>query len=50
MDALSAALSSVRMTGAIFADAICTAPWGFAVPAIDAWNESCTCSLLEPSA
>jgi AraC-like DNA-binding protein len=36
MDALSAALSSVRMTGAIFADAICTAPWGFAVPAIDA--------------
>jgi AraC-like DNA-binding protein len=36
MDALSEALSSVRMTGAIFADAICTAPWGFAVPAIDA--------------
>ena len=36
MDALSAALSSVRMTGAIFADAICSAPWGFAVPAIDA--------------
>jgi hypothetical protein len=36
MDALSAALSSVRMTGAIFADAICTAPWGFAVPAINA--------------
>jgi hypothetical protein len=36
MDALSAALSSVRMTGAIFADAICTAPWGFAVPPIDA--------------
>ena len=34
MDALSAALSSVRMTGAIFADLICTAPWGFAVPAI----------------
>src|SRR5262249_46144346 len=32
MDALSAALNSVRMTGAIFADAICTAPWGFAVP------------------
>jgi AraC-like DNA-binding protein/mannose-6-phosphate isomerase-like protein (cupin superfamily) len=36
MDAFSAALSSVRMTGAIFADAICTAPWGFAVPAIGA--------------
>jgi AraC-like DNA-binding protein len=36
MDALSEALNSVRMTGAIFADATCTAPWGFAVPAIDA--------------
>jgi AraC-like DNA-binding protein len=35
MDALSAALSSVRVTGAIFVDAVCTAPWGFAVPAID---------------
>jgi AraC-like DNA-binding protein len=34
MDALSAALNSVRMTGAIFVDAICTAPWGFAVPAM----------------
>jgi AraC-like DNA-binding protein len=32
MDALSEALNSVRMTGAIFYDAICTAPWGFAVP------------------
>jgi AraC-like DNA-binding protein len=32
MDALSAALNSVRMTGAIFFDAICTAPWGFTVP------------------
>lgn len=32
MDALSQALSSVRMTGAIFVDAICTAPWGFSVP------------------
>lgn len=32
MDALSEALSSVRMTGAIFYDAICTAPWGFTVP------------------
>jgi AraC-like DNA-binding protein len=35
MDALSEALRSVRMTGAIFADALCTAPWGFAVPAIE---------------
>jgi hypothetical protein len=35
MDALSTALNSVRMTGAIFAEAACTAPWGFAVPAID---------------
>jgi len=34
MDALSEALASVRMTGAIFYDAICTAPWGFAVPQI----------------
>lgn len=34
MDALSEALSSVRMTGAIFYDAVCTAPWGFAVPRI----------------
>jgi AraC-like DNA-binding protein len=32
MDALSEALNSVRMTGAIFFDAVCTAPWGFAVP------------------
>jgi AraC-like DNA-binding protein len=32
MDALSAALGSVRMTGAIFFNAVCTAPWGFAVP------------------
>lgn len=33
-DALSEALSSIRVTGAIFADALCTAPWGFAVPAM----------------
>jgi AraC-like DNA-binding protein len=39
MDALSTALSSVRMTGAIFAEATCTAPWGFAVPAIDALEQ-----------
>jgi AraC-like DNA-binding protein len=32
MDALSAALTSVRMTGAIFFNAICAAPWGFSVP------------------
>jgi hypothetical protein len=35
MDALSQALGSVRMTGAIFVDAICTAPWGFSVPAME---------------
>lgn len=34
MDALSAALSSVRMTGAIFFHAECTAPWGFSVPSL----------------
>jgi AraC-like DNA-binding protein len=34
MDALSAALSVVRMTGAIFFDAVCTAPWGFKVPSV----------------
>lgn len=32
MDVLSEALNSVRMTGAIFYYAECTAPWGFAVP------------------
>ena len=32
MDALSEALKSVRMTGAIFYHAECTAPWGFRVP------------------
>ena len=32
MDVLSAALNAVRMTGAIFYYAECTAPWGFAVP------------------
>jgi AraC-like DNA-binding protein len=32
MDALSEALTSVRMTGAIFYHAECTAPWGFSVP------------------
>jgi AraC-like DNA-binding protein len=35
MDALSEALNSVRMTGAIFFDAICTCPWGFAVPPME---------------
>jgi AraC-like DNA-binding protein len=34
MDALSEALNSVRMTGALFFDAICTKPWGFVVPPI----------------
>lgn len=32
MDALSEALRSVRMTGAIFYNAVCTSPWGFAIP------------------
>ena len=32
MDVLSEALNAVRMTGAIFYYAECTAPWGFAVP------------------
>ena len=32
MDALSEALASVRMTGAIFYHAECTAPWAFRVP------------------
>jgi AraC-like DNA-binding protein len=32
MDALSEALTSVRMTGAIFYHAECTSPWGFQVP------------------
>jgi AraC-like DNA-binding protein len=34
MDALSQALNVVRMTGAIFYYAQCSAPWGFAVPAL----------------
>jgi len=32
MDALSEALASVRITGAIFYHAECSAPWGFQVP------------------
>lgn len=32
MDALSEALRSVHMTGAIFYRAECTSPWGFAIP------------------
>lgn len=32
MDALSEALNSVRMTGAIFYRAECTSPWGVAIP------------------
>ncbi|HEX7115145.1 MAG TPA: AraC family transcriptional regulator [Steroidobacter sp.] len=35
MDALSEVLNAVRMTGAIFYYAECSAPWGFAVPALD---------------
>jgi AraC-like DNA-binding protein len=35
MDALSAALSSVHVTGAVFAELICTAPWGFAIPGVE---------------
>lgn len=35
MDALSEALRSVRMTGAIFFDAEFTAPWSFAAPATE---------------
>ncbi|MEH2547927.1 hypothetical protein V1283_004572 [Bradyrhizobium sp. AZCC 2262] len=35
MDALSEALASVRMTGAIFYHAECTAPWGFRVPSLE---------------
>jgi AraC-like DNA-binding protein len=34
MDALSEALKAVRMTGAIFFHAECSAPWGFAVPPV----------------
>lgn len=34
MDALSQALTAVRMTGAIFYHAECAAPWGFKVPAL----------------
>ena len=32
MDALSEALGSVRMTGAIFYHTVCTSPWGVAIP------------------
>jgi AraC-like DNA-binding protein len=35
MDALSEALKSVHMTGAIFYHAECTAPWGFRVPPLE---------------
>jgi AraC-like DNA-binding protein len=34
MDALSEALKTVRMTGAIFFHAECAAPWGFVVPSV----------------
>ena len=35
MDALSEALRSVHVTGAIFYHAECTAPWGFCVPPLE---------------
>lgn len=34
MDVLSQALATVRMTGAIFFNLECSAPWGFAVPPV----------------
>ncbi len=37
MDALSAALGSVHMTGAVFYDAVCTKPWAFAVPPLSTY-------------
>lgn len=43
MDALSEALRSVHMTGAIFFHAQCTSPWGIAVPALRQYA-----SLLAP--
>ncbi|MPZ56776.1 MAG: helix-turn-helix domain-containing protein [Rhizobiales bacterium] len=45
MDALSEALTTVRMTGAIFFNAEFTAPWGFAAPPAED-----TASLLAPGA
>lgn len=40
MDVLSLALGSVRMTGAIFSDLACTAPWGFNVPELSVGGPS----------
>ena len=37
MDALSEALGSVHITGAVFYDAVCTKPWAFAVPPLSAY-------------
>lgn len=37
MDALSAALASVHITGAVFYDAVCTRPWAFAVPPLSTY-------------
>ena len=45
MDALSEALNSVRMTGAIFYRAECTSPWGFAIPPLHEYAH-----LLAPGA
>ena len=44
MDALSEALKSVRMTGAIFYNAECTSPWGVAIPSLREYAH-----LLAPS-
>jgi AraC-like DNA-binding protein len=44
MDALSEALGSVRITGAVFYDAVCTKPWAFAVPALSSYAQ-----LLAPA-
>jgi AraC-like DNA-binding protein len=37
MDALSEALGSVHITGAVFYDAVCTKPWAFAVPPLSTY-------------
>jgi AraC-like DNA-binding protein len=44
MDALSEALGSVHITGAVFYDAVCTKPWAFAVPPLSTYAQ-----LLAPA-
>ena len=39
MDALSEALGSVHITGAVFYDAVCTKPWAFAVPPLSTYAQ-----------